>query len=150
MAGTTPEELVKYEFAMVPLVLSDSNTSNMLDYASFISDLDVMPPRLPSEQRLSAFQTKQLTQSLQHLEALNTTFQSKLEGSDSTNGHPVAYILSFSSLVNNPLAVKHLSDRLSQVATSGVVDAVGVDGLMKDSEGREAGRMVVINAVVNI
>lgn len=150
MAGTTPEELVKYEFALVPLVLSDSNTSNMLDYASSISDLDVMPPRPPSEQRLSAFQTKQLTQSLQHLETLNTTFQSKLDGSDSTTGHPVAYILSFSSLVNNPLAVKHLSDRLSQVAISGVVDAVGVDGLMKDSEGRQAGRMVVINAVVDI
>ena len=150
MAGCTPEELVKYEYAVVPLVAVDDNTASVLDFASSVADADVMPPRHASDQMLNQFQTSQLTSSLKHLEQLNEKLMvntSSVEA-DPNVGHAVAYILSFSTLVNNPLSVKHLCDRLSSIAMSGVVDSVEVDGLMRDSQGRNAGKMVIINAVV--
>lgn len=153
MAGSTPEEIVKYKFALVPLVVSDTENAAVFDFASSLADADVMPPRPQKAQVLSEFQSTQLTQSLKHLEELNESFKQKMSQpyeSESGNGHAVAYILAFSTLVNNPLAVKHLTERLTDVTISGVVDAMDVDGMMADSSGREAGKLVVINAVVEV
>ena len=153
MAGSTPEEIVKYKFALVPLVVSDTETADVLDFASSLSDADVMPPRPQKAQVLSEFQSTQLTQSLKHLEALNESFKRKMSQpyeAEAANGHAVAYIIAFSTLVNNPLAVRHMVQRLESVAVSGVVDAMDVEGMMADSSGREAGKLVVINAVVEV
>lgn len=153
MAGSTPAEIVQYKFALVPLVVSDSNTSSVLDFASAIADADVMPPRPQGKHKLTKFQSEQLEKSLGHLEALNNHFKSTAEGAAAegpTSTHPVAYILAFSTLVNNPLAVQHLTKRLEEIATSGVVDAVDIEGLMMDHMGRKAGKLVVVNAFVRI
>ena len=153
MAGSTPAEIVKYEFALVPLVLADKNSGDILDFASSISDLDVMPPRPQNMQRLSKFQSEQLEVSLKHLENLNESLAVKMNDQEETESglsHTVAYILAFSTLVNNPLAVKHMTDRIKEVAISGVVDSVEVEQLVIDHSGRQAGRLVVINAVVEL
>ena len=156
MAGSTPAEIVEYKFAFVPLVVADTNTANVLDFASIASDSDVMPPRPQNGHKLTEFQSGQLAKSLAHLSSLNESFKEKLGsyGDESSDeiipGHPVAYILSCSTLVNNPLAVKHLTDRLKNVALSGVVDAVDVEGMLKDHVGRSAAKLVVINAVIDV
>jgi hypothetical protein len=151
MAGTTPEELVEYKYAVVPLVVADQRTARVLDYASEVADADVMPPRREEDHVLSKFETKQLTTSLSHLEELNHRLRAKMVNlsEQETTGHTVAYMLSLSTLVNNPMAVKHMCDRLSDVAISGVVDSVEIDRLVTDFEGRDAGRMVILNAIVS-
>lgn len=156
MAGSTPAEIVQYKFALVPLVVADANTASVLDFASVASDADVLPPRPQDGHKLTEFQSSQLAKSLAHLQSLNESFKEKLGsyGDESSDelipGHPVAFILSFSTIVNNPLAVKHLADRLKKISVSGVVDAVDIEGMMSDYKGRSAGKLVMINAVVEV
>ena len=62
-----------------------------------------MPPREPVT-TLDSFASVQLTRSLDALAALDNDLKNKTD----INGHPVAYMLAFSTMVNNPRGVEHL------------------------------------------
>lgn len=140
-AGATPRELATGTYSAVPLVVTDTQTATLIDYASEQADVDVMAPRVPSA-KLDAFQSKQLSDSLDALSALDDA----LKGNETSAGHTVAYMLAYSTLVNNPKGVEHLCSRLKAVAACGMVDSLDVVGLAVDVDGNQAGKMVVINA----
>lgn len=100
-AGATPRDLVTNTYSAVPLVSTNSETAALLDYASDQAELDIMPPREPVTQ-LSEFQSKQLGRSMSALASLDEA----LKGNDDADGHTVAYMLAYSTLVNNPLGVE--------------------------------------------
>ena len=143
-AGATPRDIVVGQYSAVPLVTTNAETAALLDYASEQADLHVMPPRGPTAQ-LNAYRSGQLTKSLAALAALDETLKNQ---SDSVEGHTVAYILAYSTLVHNALGVEHLCQRLKAVAATGMVDSLDIVGLARDVNGAEAGKMVVINALI--
>jgi hypothetical protein len=143
-AGVTPRELATETYAAVPLVVADEATAAIIDFASQAADADVMPPRAAEAMKLDEFKSAQLDKSLDALKQLDDSMQ----GRDPGNGHAVAYVIAYSTLVNNPAAVQHLCTRLKAVAHAGMVDALDIDGLMQNASGKEAGKLVVINAVV--
>lgn len=145
-AGVNPRELVTQSYAAIPLVTADTSTANIIDFSSQVSDNDVMPPRPAEAQQLDEFKSAQLDKSLEALGQLDES----MKGRESEDGHAVAYVLAYSTLVNNPAAVQHLCDRLKTVAHAGMVDALEIDGFMKNATGKEAGKLVVINAVVPV
>ena len=104
-----------------------------------------MAPRPPTTQ-LSPFLSKQLGRSMDALASLDDA----LKGNDDADGHTVAYMIAYSTLVNNPLGVEHLCSRLRAVAATGMVDSLDVQGLAMDANGAEAGKMVVINALIPV
>jgi len=145
-AGVSPRELVCQSYAAIPLVVADTDTAGIIDFASQVADADVMPPRPPEAMRLDAYKSEQLEKSLSALRQLDDA----MKGRDPGNGHAVAYVLAYSTLVNNPAAVQHLCARLKSCAHAGMVDALEVDGLMLNAMGKQAGKLVVINAVVPV
>ena len=144
-AGASPRELVTNTYTAVPLVTTNNDTAELIDYASDQAMLDVMPPRAPN-QKIGAFKTQQLGRSLKALASLDEA----LKGNDGDHGHPVAYMLAYSTLVNNPLAVEHLCSRLRDVAVAGVVDSMDIQGLATDDNGASAGKFVVVNVLIPI
>ena len=96
--------------------------------------------------RLDPYQVTQLQQSLASLAALDDA----LNATEDTEGHTVAYILAYNTLVNNSAAVEHFCKRLKAVAVSGTVDALDVEGMAHTHEGSEAGKFVVINACIPV
>lgn len=142
-AGTSPRDLVREAYTAVPLVVANGDTASVIDYASEQADLDVMPPRTATT-LLTAFQSQQLKRSLAALATLDDAFKTDNE----SDGHPVAYILAYNTLVNNPAAVEHMCSRLKAVAVSGMVDSLDIDGMATSEDGMEAGKMVVINALI--
>jgi len=145
-SGVSPRELVTNSYAAVPLVVVDTPTAAILDFSSQVADADVMPPRPQKALKLDEFKSAQLEKSLAALKQLDET----MNGRDPGDGHAVAYVLAYSTLVNNPSAVQHLCSRLKSCAHAGMVDALEIDGLMQSASGEEAGKMVVINAVVPV
>lgn len=143
-AGVSPKDLVTQSYAAVPLVVVNTEEANVLDFASQAADQDVMPLRRPEDLKLSQFQSDQLKRSLASLESLHADLSTK---DPEAEGHAVAYVLAFSTLVSNPVAVEHFSSRIKETASAGVVDALDVEGLMTDVEGKQAGKLVVVNVV---
>jgi hypothetical protein len=144
-AGASPRDLVTREFTAVPLVVANEETAGVLDFASAEAELHVMPPRAPGFV-LSQFQSEQLSKSLASLASLDEAFK----GSEKADGHTVAYVLAYNSMVNNPLAVEHFCSKLKEVAVSGTVDALDIVGMASTHDGAEAGKFVVINACIPI
>jgi hypothetical protein len=145
--GATPREVVTEQYAMVPLVVANEETANILDFASETAVADVMPPR-PFGMRLDSHQAKQLAQSLASLKNLDYALHTEVDPGES--GHTVAYILAYNTLVNNSGAVEHFCNRLKEVAVSGTVDALDVPGMAVTAGGEEAGKFVVINACIPV
>ena len=143
-AGATPKDLVTGEYALVPLHTVDSIKSAMLDVASEAANADVMPPR-GEPMRLSEYESTNLKRSISALEKLGSALPD-----EHSTGHCVAYILSYSSLVNNTLAIEHFADRIKSSSVAGVVDFSMIKGLATYADGAEAGHFVVVNAVVEI
>lgn len=146
VAGATPRELVTRQYSAVPLISTDTKLATLIDYASEQADLNVMPPRPPAA-TLDEFQSAQLGKSFEALAALDDVLKN---GNDASPGHTVAYLLAYSTLINNPKGVEHFCRRLKSVATFGMVDALDIAGLAKDVHGAEAGKMVVVNARIPI
>jgi len=144
-AGATPRDLVANTYSAVPLVTTNDETATLIDYASEQAALDIMAPRPPTTQ-LSPFLSKQLGRSMDALSSLDEA----LKGNHDADGHTVAYMIAYSTLVNNPLGVEHLCARLRAVAATGMVDSLDVHGLAQDANGAEAGKMVVINALIPV
>ena len=145
-AGATPRDLVAGTYSAVPLVSTNGETAALIDYASEQAAIDVMPPR-ETVHTLDAFRSSQLAASMAALASLDDA----LKASDSeVDGHTVAYVLAYSTLVNNPKGVEHLCARLRSVAAAGMVDSMDIRGLAVDSNGAEAGKMCVINALIPV
>jgi len=142
-AGATPRDLVANTYSAVPLVTTNDETATLIDYASEQAALDIMAPRPPTTQ-LSPFLSKQLGRSMDALASLDEA----LKGNHDADGHTVAYMIAYSTLVNNPLGVEHLCSRLRAVAATGMVDSLDVHGLAQDANGAEAGKFVVVNVLV--
>lgn len=158
-AGASPKEVAMRQFALVPLVVADAKTAETLDYASVYAEKDAMPPNASMSEKLSAFQTRQMSASLGHLEKLNETLRMRLQdqdgvdaASEDTTGvnQTVAHVVTLASLVNNPSGIEHLCKRIEANAVSGVVDSVPLNGLLVDDKGNDAGRFVIVNSVVRV
>lgn len=143
-AGANPKQLVLNDYTVVPLHTIDTVRGKVLDFAGSVSRADVMPTRSESMQ-LSEKQTTNLKRSLASLKMLGD----KLPDSHDT-GHCVAYIMSYSTLVNNPQSVEHFVARLSETSVAGVVDFSTIEDLAVDSNGEPGGAFVVVNAVVDM
>ena len=147
-AGASPKQAVQGNYNLVPLVTVDKQSAEVLDFASFKADADVMPPRVLSENKLSKFKSKNLQASLASLEALHKHLQSLPETAVETHG--VSFVLAYATLTGNVAAVDHFCDRIKAVAADGVVDALSVSGLMVDHDGKEAGKVVVVTVGVPV
>ena len=146
-AGVTPRGLWEGKFAAIPLYSASSDEASILDFASAMSLLDVLPPRAGVYQ-LSAFDTKSLKHSMSSLDQLAETFRSRTADVEIADSHIVTYILSYSSLIFNPAAVEHTCRRLNTLAIDGVVDVFHINGLAIDCEGKQAGILVHISVRV--
>lgn len=143
-AGASAKAFATGGYAAVPLVVAGSTAADLIDYASEIADDDVMPPRRYS-MALGAFETQQLEGSLDALSTLHDTLKERgTEG----EGHAIAYVLPISSLVNNPLAVRHFCDQIAKHASAGVVDSLLISGLAHTPSGHDVARHVTVNAVI--
>lgn len=143
-AGASAKAFATEEYAAVPLVVADTVAADLIDYASEVADDDVMPPRAAS-MALSAFETTQLEGSLNALSKLHDVLKERGAEGD---GHAIAYILPFNSLVNNPLAVKHFCEQIEKNASAGVVDSLLIPGLAHTPSGHEVARHITVNAVI--
>jgi hypothetical protein len=95
--------------------------------------------------RLSEAQSVALARSLTALETLNSD-----DGEREHVGHAVAYLLSFNSLVSNPVAVEHFVERVSSVAKASLIDQTIVSDLASHADGTDAGVFVVVSAVMPV
>ena len=143
-AGATPRQLVNGDYLLVPMYEVDEPKGKILDFAAACSKADVIPPRA-GPMILTDAQSRDLRQSIETLKALD----SKLSKSEA-NGHCVAFTMAFSSLANNPLAIKHFAERIESCAVAGVIDFRIVEGLALHQDGEQAGNFVVINSVMNV
>jgi hypothetical protein len=143
-AGCSPENLVKNNYILVPLVSVDTADGALLDVAADVTRADVIPPRAGA-MVLTDYQSEGLNNSIMLLEKLDAKL-SKQE----TPGHCVAYIFAYSTLVNNPLAIEHFCQQAEKQAVAGAIDFRVVEGLAKHPTGEEAGNFVVVNVVVPV
>lgn len=144
-AGVSPKNLVEDKFMAVPLFSINTDMGEALDVAAAEAKKDVMPPRA-EPMVLSALQSANVQQSIAVLKTLDKTLLK-----EETQGHCVAYLLSFSALANNPAAVKQFADSVSACATTGVVDTLTVKGLAKHpGSGEDAAPFVIVNAVIRV
>lgn len=145
-AGCTPRQLVTNDYVLVPLHTVDLARGEILDFAASVSKQDVIPPRAGA-MVLSASQSRDLKRSVAALRGLDARLNK-----EEVPGHCVAYILAYSSLVNNPQAIEHFCERVASVAVAGLLDFRRVAGLaVHPGEGaKEAGDFVIVNAVMKV
>lgn len=167
-AGATPRDLVMEEYEMTPVVSIDAESGRVMDTASRVAAHDVMPPRPAKPIRLNALQTSNLNRSLDAIGELSSSWRSTAAAEGTTqkhanigisagagwqkhaNTHCVAYEVAYATLVHNPSAVKHFTDKMLALGTTGTVDRRLIEGLSDDEHGKEAGWYVSINAYVPI
>lgn len=142
VAGASPRQLATGNYSVLPMHTVNTNDALILDYASEAAKLDVIPPRA-GPTILTETQSETLKSSLMHLKKLN----SQLSKED-CNGHCVAYILAYSSIVNNPRAVLHFCERIAESSRAGEVYFNEITGLALHPDGSSAAPFVVVNVVV--
>lgn len=149
-AGATPRELTLQEFVLAPLQRVDAESGYALDEAARVSKRDVVPARAGS-MKLTSSQSNSMNRSIAALKNLNAG----LSG-ESDVGHCIAFGFSFSTLVNNPVAVEHFVQRMKTASVgeggAGVVDFKMVNGLAVDGEdpSKQMGHFVIANIVVDV
>jgi hypothetical protein len=143
-AGATPRQLVNGDYLLVPMYEVDEPKGNILDFAAACAKEDVIPPRA-GPMMLTDAQSRDIRQSIDTLKALDA----KLSKSEAS-GHCVAYTMAYSTLVNNPLAVKHFAERIESCAVAGIIDFRVVEDLAVHPDGEQAGHFVVVNAVMKV
>lgn len=147
-AGVTPKQLVENDFVAIPLASVDVEVASLIDFGTDRAAADVIPPRTEvgkGGMRLSEAQSVALARSLTALETLNSD-----DGEREHVGHAVAYLLSFNSLVSNPVAVEHFVERVSSVAKASLIDQTIVSDLASHADGTDAGVFVVVSAVMPV
>lgn len=142
VAGASPRQLVLGDFGVYPMFSVDLHEAQILEYASEAAKLDVIPPRAGA-MVLSQPQSEALNQSLTHLRQLDA----KLSKAD-CKGHCIAYILAYSTMVNNPRAVLHFCDRVSASSRAGEVYFNEISGLAVHPDGSQASPFIVVHVVV--
>ena len=115
-----------------------------LDVAAVEAKKDVMPPRA-EPMVLSATQSANVQESIGVLKGLDKTLLK-----EETQGHCVAYLLSFSALANNPAAVKQFADSVQACSTTGVVDTLIKNLAKHPGTGEDAAPFVIVNAVIRV
>lgn len=145
-AGSTPRELVTNSFVVVPMHVVDTEKGDILDFAAQCSKVDVVPPRA-GPMVLTASQSRDIRRSVAALKSMDTKLSK-----EEVPGHCVAYIFAYSTLVNNPLAIEHFCDTMTDVAVAGIIDFRMVEGLAvhPGEGGEQAGHFVVANVVVKV
>lgn len=143
-AGATPSQLVLNDYALVPLHVIDTEKGKILDFAADASRADVIPPRAGTTV-LTPAQSQAVRTSVAHLKALDESLSK-----DDAVGHCVLFEFSYSTLVNNPEAVKHFCERVNKVAVAGIVDFRVVNDLAvhPGEAGEDAGHFCVVNVVM--
>jgi hypothetical protein len=131
-AGATSRQVAEGEFHLLPLTAVSSPAAEALQLASDISDANVVPPRR-EPLVLRPRQVKNLGDSAAAVEKLEARVEAK--GEAKCEGACVAYTLSLSSMVNNPLAVQHFCDRVASQAKAVIVETRSVPGLLRGPEG---------------
>jgi hypothetical protein len=147
VAGVSPRQLVSRDFAAVPMYTVDTAKGAVLDTAGNAARADVIPPRA-GPMPLTTAQSRDLWRSLAVLKQLDD----KLTKSD-VQGHCVAYIFSYASLVNSPLSIEHFCEQVGRVAVAGCVDFRTIEGLAlhpAEEGGEQAGSFVVANVVMAV
>ena len=144
-AGVSPADLVRRTYVAAPLATVNVAQSEALDHAAARAVFDVMPPRPASGRALSAPEAKRLRQSIAHLHDLNASF-----AGTGGEGHPVAYILSYATIVHNPTATKHFCRQIAAAATTAHADILTIEGLATYPDGAEAGHFAVVHAMVKV
>ena len=124
----------------------DTEKGDILDFAAQCSKVDVVPPRA-GPMVLTASQSRDIRRSVAALKSMDTKLSK-----EEVPGHCVAYIFAYSTLVNNPLAIEHFCDTMTDVAVAGIIDFRMVEGLAvhPGEGGEQAGHFVVANVVVKV
>lgn len=145
-AGVSPQKLVMEEYGAVPLVKLNTIASTVLDDASRVAKLDIVPPREVGPTQLDEFQSESLEKSMRHVNDLQA-FLSELAKKNEIgeNHHCVAYICAFNTLVHNPDAVEEFLKTVKTVAVSGVVDMKVIPGLATNHKGEDVGVFVHVD-----
>lgn len=143
-AGVTPSALVAGNFSAVPLSCVSGDDAVHLDDAAVRAASNTMPPTR-STCVLSEPESHRLATSNAYINGLSDTLA---RGDGTVEGHCVAYVVAFNTLVHNPLAVKHMCQRISAVAAGGAVDMMTITDFARSSTGDDVGQMVVINALI--
>ena len=142
VAGASPRQLALGDFGAFPLYSVNTHEAQILDFASDVAKLDVIPPRAGATV-LTQAQSTALKLSVTHLKRLDA----KLSKAD-CNGHCVSFIVAFQSLCNNQRAVQHFCDRISASSRAGEVWFNEISGLAVHPDGSAAAHFVVVNVVV--
>lgn len=139
-AGCTPRHLVMEEYGAFPLVNLNAPVAHVIDVASSLSKMDIVPPRESKPLQLDAYQSKTLAESMEHIKELESVLSERTASNPvRDNHHCVAYVCAFNTLVHNPTGVKQFVDTMKRVAVSGVVDKRVIPGLAHDSDHNEVG-----------
>ena len=147
-AGATPRDMASGEYALVPMVCMNAETSDVLDVASELAAKDIMPPRRRQPSKLSPFETGCLKASLAHLQRLDAHWAA--ETNKSAKEHVVSYEVAYSTLVHNPKGVAAFVDAVSRVSGSGHIDKLRIRDFATDANKEDAGWYVSVNASVQI
>lgn len=139
-AGCTPKELVEEEYGAFPLISLGARAAHILDGASALSKMDIVPPRASKPLQLDVYQSQSLAQSMEHIEDLERVLSTRIATNIvKENHHCVAYVCAFNTLVHNPKAVDQFVNTMKKIAVSGVVDKKIIPGLAHDVDHNEVG-----------
>ena len=144
-AGVSPADLVRRTYVAAPLATVNATQAVALDHAAARAAFDVMPPRPAFRARAQRAGGQRLRQSMAHLHDLNATFADA-----GGEGHPIAYILSYATLVHNPTATKHFCRQIAAAATTAHADILTIEGLSTYPDGDEAGHFAVVHAMIKV
>ncbi len=145
-AGATPKDIAEDSYIACPIVSVGAQVAEILDIASVTAQEDVVAKRADGPMILTKFQTESLKQSIDHIRKMSTDLQNRTE----SNGHPVAYVAAYSTLVHNPKGVKQFCKLISDIATRGIADISLVDDLAVTHTGEQAGYFVIVNVNVPV
>ena len=138
--GCTPRQLVMEEYGAFPIVRVNEQLGYVLDTATSVAKLDVVPPRPREPLQLSEYQSKTLAESMQYVAELEDMLAKRTQANEvMEHHHCVAYVCAMNTLVHNPTGVKQFVETLKRVAVSGVVDKRVIPGLARDTDGNEVG-----------
>lgn len=140
-AGCTPRHIVMEEYGTVPLVTLNTPVTHVIDTASSLSKMDIVPPREPKPLQLDEFQSNTLAQSMKHIKDLESMLSERTAQNpvNKETHHCVAYVCAFNTLVHNPEGVGQFVETMRRVAVSGVVDKRIIPGLAHDADHNEVG-----------
>ena len=154
LAGATPEQLATQDFAVVPLWSLGTENAATIDLAQAEAAANVLPRRAEPH-LLSAHEAASLEKSLASLKSLDGHLALSDVEAQSDSHHESLHLLSYASLVQNPLGVEAFCDTIREnggitgevlgldAVLPGLARSKGADGQLQDE-----GRLVVLKLQV--